>query len=252
VVEFRAMDGEKIPIAKDMTLVWAEQQEEKRTAFEREQEQKRQNFEQKLEEGKAKRDWMMLFITFAAVAAAYWTGWEAHNSRLESAIWAKDAVSAQFESIQREQRPYVFATPGELKIKVDNGAITAFASFVPVVNGRTPAVAVEVKALCYIFPQYRKGTVDLSAVESHIITAFVKTDSALEPIEYPCQDYDTRMAQFNHPTGLLQIMGDITYHDILTPEKVHHSPFCFDRIIFTINGHTPLKACNALPFKYFD
>lgn len=90
----------KDAILHDPRLEYQEQQEQKRLTFEADQERKRQMFEERLEKQKAKRDWMMLIITFAAVAAAYWAGWEAHKTRLDA-----------LEALHLAQRPFVGVNP---------------------------------------------------------------------------------------------------------------------------------------------
>ncbi|HEY6250871.1 MAG TPA: hypothetical protein VI685_13000 [Candidatus Angelobacter sp.] len=91
-----------------------DEQEQKRLDFEADQERKRQEFETRLETQKARRDWMMMIITFAAVAAAYWAGYEARRARFEAAGTAAESlkvqqksVDAQIRAMQIEQRPYV-------------------------------------------------------------------------------------------------------------------------------------------------
>ncbi|HEX3153181.1 MAG TPA: hypothetical protein VHV32_01090 [Candidatus Angelobacter sp.] len=143
------MEDSQKPVVKDMAPVGAEQQEEKRIAFEQQQEDKRQKFEQKLEEGKTKRDWMMLIITFAAVAAAYWTGWVAQRARTEARESATKSFESQLANMQLDERPYL--KPVFQKVRLFGKDKTSAAITVDqtlTAYGRTPALNILIVAKC--------------------------------------------------------------------------------------------------------
>ena len=81
-------------------------QEVKRLQFQEEQEQKRLAFEAKMESKKALRDWLMVVITFAAVAAAFWSGYVAYQTRKDT-IDASAKATSQQEQLLTAQKQLV-------------------------------------------------------------------------------------------------------------------------------------------------
>lgn len=162
---------------------YAEQQEQKRLAFEADQEQKRQNFEAKLETQKARRDWMMLIITFAAVAAAYWTGWEAHKARLDTS-----------EAVRLDERPFVNIVPNKFNVShLQTGNILEVPFKLSVV-GKTPAFALRLKYACgwniYQSPR-RLEMHDLGEVRPLSMNdAYDLNCEGTAPFPFPISDYD--------------------------------------------------------------
>lgn len=239
------MDDKQTLIAKDAALIWAEQQEEKRASFEREQERKRQDFEAKLERSKAMRDWMMLIITFAAVGAAYWTGWEARHARIETG-------QAADKSLKLEQQPYIFVSPGEADVSYGKGITSVSVNVIPVITGKTPATRVEARAFCKIIPNNRKAQMLLdNHIEVRKIAAFAIPGKELGALDYQCTDFDSGEPGFKHADGMAQIVGEISYHDIIDPEKLHAARFCFNKIVLQMKDKSALRPCPTLPADSF-
>jgi hypothetical protein len=199
-----------------------EQQKLRHLAFEADQERKRQQFEAKLEAQKAKRDWMMLIITFAAVAAAYWTGWEARHARIEATQAAKEtvtiqqrSVNAQIEAMRLDARPYVSASikswrrlgtaPERLGITI---LITS--------SGRTAALNVRLDVGCsqmalFVLPESRDPTAFIPQA-----TPILAPSSATQK---------GRVCPFTSDSPL-KIYGRVTYADLF--KQPHSTSFCFE------------------------
>jgi hypothetical protein len=249
----RPHDG---PTLHDPNLEYQEDQECKRLGFEAEQEHKRQEFEERLEKQKAKRDWMMLIITFAAVAAAYWTGWEARHARLEATDVGKQSiekqqaaidaqtksVDAQIQAMQLEQRPYV-----SLRAKVSSSGNTSSMFVSPEVSGRTPALNLTLigdrrledesaQAFIADLRRRQKNKGDFRSFPQSVLYI---------PIANPGQQLPSYLLGVfpADPRYTQKLSGIVIYTDLFNKE--HYMKFCFQylRGLFSLPGE-PVQ-CDA-------
>ncbi len=215
---------------------YEEEQEQRRLRFEAEQDQKRQLFEARLEAQKAKRDWMMVIITFAAVAAAYWTGYEARHARIEAAQAAKESlrtqqqsVDAQIQTMQVEQRPYINVTFERFNTDpLGSDSVQVHVNLTS--NGRTPATAVRVRTYCE-----QAEITDFSKVLDPSKKLW-ENPTPRESIYESIQDRDYLMPGQSmqtecsfvvdaHSEEPMKIIGIVSYIDLF--ELPHITPFCF-------------------------
>ncbi|HEY4676284.1 MAG TPA: hypothetical protein VIJ01_03940 [Candidatus Angelobacter sp.] len=208
-----------------------ERQEQKRLAFEADQDQKRQLFEVKLEAQKAKRDWMMVIITFAAVSAAYWTGWEARQTRIEAASAAKESLKIQQESVQSQLkafeaqidalhsdlRPYLSVTPNKFSISKNKKGINAAGSISLKVEGKTPALEIRSELTC-------KFSNNFAGMSGPLDSDYYSLDSFLYPHQIFTHKCSANILSYTDRTVLL-VYGQIKYTDYNRQPLV--TPFCY-------------------------
>jgi hypothetical protein len=134
-----------------------EQQDQKRLAFELNQERKRQEFEARLEKQKAKRDWVLVSVTFLAAAIAIATTIVTHQD-------ARDSLNAQINSVEQQisvqqsaVTPYVLVQPVlnkkgfaafETRQWQGEQSPRIFIPFILTARGQTPAIAITVNITC--------------------------------------------------------------------------------------------------------
>jgi hypothetical protein len=178
----------------------------------------------------------MLAITLAAVAAAYWTGYEAHRARREAADAAKESlttqlqsVDAQIQSMQIEQRPYVNVTfKGMSKDPVSG----VFLRVVAVVSGHTPATHVRIRTYCEKgevtdfgnVPDPEKPSVGESETVRDSIYSSVDDRNYMSPGQ-PMQDSCLIDPKMLASPGPLKVVGVVYYSDLFN--RLHRTPFCF-------------------------
>ena len=231
---------------------YAEQQERKRLAFEADQEKKRQDFEAKLETQKAKRDWMMLIITFAAVAAAYWTGWEARQARLDGAEIGRKSlekqqasVDAQIDATHQEHRPYIVTHTAILPGVGERLGKGVFFSgdllpgksrdtFQIILEnpGQTPALDVHFYGAVLGSEQYHPFTSD----PHKLLTMAVESQSFSQRAVY---SNAPATQSFGLPRfeGPYYVIGYILYHDLFSLS--HRTEFCYH--VYVANWHVLTK-----------
>jgi hypothetical protein len=207
------------------------EQEQKRLAFEAKQERKRQEFELRLEKQKAKRDWMMVIITFAAVAVAFLTGWEAHRARLEAAQAAEKSLSiqkesveaqikafkAQIDSLHTDVRPYLSVIPGKITISRKKDEIYLDTLIMLKVDGKTPALEVRTELNCSLENNFMGMTASAEA-QTYMLDSFVYPQ---QPIPHKCS---ASIAKYSDRTVLL-VNGQVKYTDVNRESLI--SPFCY-------------------------
>ncbi len=235
----------------DMRQAYAEQQEQKRLDFEADQEQKRldfeadqeirrQDFERKLEAQKAKRDWMMVIVTFAAVAAAYWTGWEARHARIEASEAAKESLKLQTSAMQLDQRPYVNLSSGHWQVRSTTAYITVDINTV----GKTAALNIKERDLCASVEKRDRQYPELSDELDSV---------SVSPIAVPGQHLEFHCATGLTATqSLLRVIIEISYNDLFS-KTTHISTVCFTNPKrFVLSGHYEtgeLVLCPEYPIK---
>jgi hypothetical protein len=212
----------------DMRQAYAEQQEQMLLDFESAQEKKRQDFEAKLEAQKARRDWMMLIITFAAVAAAYWTGWEARHARMEATLAAKESlkaqqqsVDAQIQAMQYEQRPYIRASIGPIKREEGDFGVKLYTFPISFqVSGKTPALDVTVFS----------GRYDASPAQfkqkdyERLLQNAAPDDLSHQSLAYSDSVFNI-LAEFKRDQNFFTIFGYVQYKDLF--QVTHRTEFCY-------------------------
>jgi hypothetical protein len=232
------MEEDQFPIAKDMALVWAEKQEEKRLAFEAEQERKRQDFEQRLEKQKAKREVMMLIITFAAVAAAFWTGWEARHARIEAKGAADRIFQTQIDTMQLDERPYLkpaFQRMVSFGLEpTDRKTAILESNQVLSVYGRTPALHVRIYSRCglehepvLLIDEPRDGSMRLTA-EFPILSPGESSNRVGCITDRPVESHEA-----------INYYGSVFYEDIF--HASHMIQFCWT-IIYDARSNSTISA----------
>lgn len=222
-------DEQKQPVGEQ-----AEYQEGKRLAFEQRQERQRREFEAKWEKRKARRDWLMLMITVAAVAASALTVREARRARLEARDAASDALALQITTMQLDERPYVNVTfKSAEKIKAYAGGVGLLALQTVNTYGRTPALNVQIYFDCDEGPKVPamiEAPPQASRIESRPMvspgTSSIEIKCAFQTMQK--NDYTTHF------------FGTAFYSDIF--DKRHMTQFCL-----TITYDKPPFKLQAFP-----
>jgi len=141
----------------DPRLEYQEEQERKRLAFEAEQELKRQQFEVRLEAQKAKRDWVLVSVTFLAAAIAIATTIVTHRDARDSLNTQIQSVEQQISVQQSSVTPYVLVQPVlnkkgfaafETRQWQGEQSPRMFIPFILTARGQTPAIAITVNMTC--------------------------------------------------------------------------------------------------------
>ncbi|HZX74607.1 MAG TPA: hypothetical protein VFE57_09310 [Cyclobacteriaceae bacterium] len=235
------------------------QEANRRETFEERQERKRQEFEARLEAQKAKRDWMMLIITCAAVAAAYWTGWEARRARLDAVVSAESFLRVQNQAMQIEQRPWALVVEGTWQSTVSdeaNGVKAHQVSLKPIltVTGRTPALRIKISVNCglFEFQDYVWLIPNMPADPTEVDFPLILNGGSKD---IQCEQSETMNQTQPPPTSIQEverlmstktearIVGKIVYDDYF--KQPHTTTFCLENIsnISNVPANGKLRVC---------
>jgi hypothetical protein len=164
-------------------------------------------------------DWGMLIATCIAALFAGWAALEAHQSRLSADKTAKDALNAQIQIMQIDQRPYIKVIRKISDLSYDGAQIVFTVRMQMEASGRLPALKIAAQYVCQTNRKYEKTSgLQPYLIGSHL-EAYRGILNAAQNIEFGCAttvDSSVRNAL---------IIGIASYKDLF---KINHqTPFCY-------------------------
>lgn len=186
----------------------------RRETFEERQERKRQEFEARLEAQKAKRDWMMVILTFAAAAFAGWAAYE-----------ARDAGETARIALELDERPYIKIVPEDSQVITLGNTKKLEVTYRLAVLGKTPALKID------------NSSTDCEISETPLMSDAPKipkrkVNSPSASYLYPSEQSERYGCDTNMPSkeqDYFRFFGVINYEDVF--QRKHSTPFCFESFI---------------------
>jgi hypothetical protein len=207
-----------------------------------------------------------LMIALFAAAAAVYSGWVAEKARREAFNTAMSSLAIQQQSMDADERPYVFIrkmkwetivsdtkSPGTVSswddLKIPPGMfVHTYLTFAAV--GRTPAVDVRVQAVCQLVDHaHSNDDVQIFNDEKSatLIHPFLFSEEQTDDVGV-CNTLNKESLITGPDVAFVKLYGQVYYHEISHSEAVHHTPFCFENdgnLPFRKNTTGVLKYCRA-------